>query len=164
MSTGAATIFGATGGVMEAALRTVYEIVTGQKLDSPDFKNVRGLDGIKEAEVDLKGLKVKLAIANGLANARKLLEDVAAGKSPYHFIEIMCCPGGCLGGGGQPINLHEDVKQKRMAAIYREDERLEYRKSHENPAVQLLYKEFLEKPLGEKSHHLLHTKYVERNK
>ena len=161
-STGAAVIFGATGGVMEAALRTAYEVVTKKTLDKLDFTDVRGLEGIKTAEVDLNGLKVRVAVANGLGNARKLLEEVQAGKSPYHFIEIMCCPGGCLGGGGQPIPTNMEVKKKRAEAIYREDAGKPIRKSHENPAVQAIYKEFLGAPLGEKSHHLLHTTYTKR--
>ncbi|MFA6356821.1 MAG: NADH-dependent [FeFe] hydrogenase, group A6 [Candidatus Omnitrophota bacterium] len=161
-STGAAVIFGATGGVMEAALRTAYEVVTKKTLDKLDFMDVRGLEGIKTAEVDLNGLKVRVAVANGLGNARKLLEEVQAGKSPYHFIEIMCCPGGCLGGGGQPIPTNMEVKKKRAEAIYREDAGKPIRKSHENPAVQAIYKEFLGAPLGEKSHHLLHTTYTKR--
>ncbi len=161
-STGAAVIFGATGGVMEAALRTAYEVVTKKTLDKLDFKDVRGLEGIKTAEVDLDGLKVRVAVANGLGNARKLLEEVQAGKSPYHFIEIMCCPGGCLGGGGQPIPTNMEVKKKRAEAIYKEDAGKPIRKSHENPSVQAIYKEFLGEPLGEKSHHLLHTTYTKR--
>jgi len=161
-STGAAVIFGATGGVMEAALRTAYEVVTKKTLEKLDFKDVRGLEGIKTAEVDLDGLKVKVAVASGLANARKLLEEVQAGKSPYHFIEIMCCPGGCLGGGGQPIPTNTEVRQKRAEAIYREDAGKPIRKSHENPSVTAIYKEFLVEPLGEKSHHLLHTTYTAR--
>ena len=161
-STGAAVIFGATGGVMEAALRTAYEVVTKKTLDKLDFMDVRGLEGIKTAEVDLNGLKVRVAVANGLGNARKLLEEVQAGKSPYHFIEIMCCPGGCLGGGGQPIPTNMEVKKKRAEAIYREDAGKPIRKSHENPAVQAIYKEFLGAPLSEKSHHLLHTTYTKR--
>jgi iron-only hydrogenase group A len=163
-STGAAVIFGATGGVMEAALRTAYEVLTKKTLDKLDFENVRGLEGIKSAEVDVDGLKVKVAIANGLSNARVLLEEVQAGKSPYHFIEIMCCPGGCLGGGGQPIPTNKEVRLKRMQAIYREDKGKKLRKSHENPDVQALYKDFLVEPLGEKSHHLLHTHYCKRDK
>jgi len=161
-STGAAVIFGATGGVMEAALRTVYEVVTKKTLDKLNFMDVRGLDGIKTAEVDLNGLNVRVAVANGLGNARKLLDEVQAGKSPYHFIEIMCCPGGCLGGGGQPITTNMEVKKKRAEAIYKEDAGKPIRKSHENPSIQAIYKEFLGEPLGEKSHHLLHTTYTKR--
>lgn len=162
ISTGAAVIFGASGGVMEAALRTVYEVVTGQELKDFDFKDVRGLTGIKEATVDLAGTKVKIAVANGLANAKALLEKIKAGKCDYHFIEIMCCPGGCIGGGGQPFGTTMAIKERRMAATYEIDRGLQLRKSHENPAVKTLYKEFLKKPLGHKSHELLHTDYKNR--
>ena len=162
ISTGAAVIFGASGGVMEAALRTVYEVVTGQELKDVDFKEVRGLTGIKEATVDLAGTKVKIAVANGLANAKVLLEKIKAGQCAYHFIEIMCCPGGCIGGGGQPLGTTVAIKEKRLEATYDIDRGLKLRKSHENPAVKTLYEEFLEKPLGHKSHELLHTVYSKR--
>jgi iron only hydrogenase large subunit-like protein len=162
ISTGAAVIFGATGGVMEAALRTAYEVLTGKQLEKLDFIQLRGLEGIKEAAIDIEGVKLKVAVANSLSCARKLLEEVKIGKSPYAFIEIMTCPGGCLGGAGQPISTDPAVKLKRMEAIYREDKNKAIRKSHENPAVQALYQEFLGQPLGEKSHHLLHTHYVQR--
>jgi len=162
LSTGAAVIFGATGGVMEAALRTVYEVVTGETLESLDFKMVRGLEGIKEAEVDLAGTIVKVAVAHSLSNARKVMELIKDGKAEYAFIEIMCCPGGCIGGGGQPLGGTDELRLKRIDAIYRADKGLPLRKSHENPAVTQLYEEFLEKPLGEKSHHLLHTHYHSR--
>lgn len=158
-STGAAVIFGATGGVMEAALRTAYEVLTEKKLEKLDFMDLRGLAGVKEAEVEINAMKIKVAVANSLSNARILMEEVKQGKSPYTFIEIMTCPGGCLGGGGQPIPTDSQIKEKRMEAIYREDKNKPIRKSHENPAVQELYKEFLGKPLGEQSHHLLHTRY-----
>lgn len=164
ISTGAGVIFGASGGVMEAALRTVYEVVTKEALPSVDFKAVRGLEGIKEAEVDLKGTKVKVAVANGLSNARKLMDLIKEGKADYHFIEIMCCPGGCIGGGGQPIPTTNAIRQERIKAIYEADAGLPLRKSHENPAVKTLYEEFLKEPLGEKSHHLLHTHYTKRGK
>lgn len=164
MSTGAALIFGATGGVMEAALRTVYEVVTGETLPKLDFCDVRGFEGIKEAEVDMKGTKVRVAVASGLGNARKVMDAIKAGQSKWDFIEIMACPGGCIAGGGQPIPATAEVKQKRMEAIYRADRDMPVRKSHENPAIQQLYKEFLGKPLGEKSHHLLHTHYTARGK
>lgn len=164
ITTGAGVIFGASGGVMEAALRTVYEVVTKETLPSVDFTAVRGLEGIKEAEIDLKGTKVKVAVANGLGNARKLMELIKAGKADYHFIEIMCCPGGCIGGGGQPIPTTNAIRKKRMEAIYKADAGLPLRKSHENPAIKTLYEEFLGKPLGEKSHQLLHTHYTKRGK
>ncbi|MCX7927803.1 MAG: NADH-dependent [FeFe] hydrogenase, group A6 [Candidatus Omnitrophica bacterium] len=163
ISTGAAVVFGATGGVMEAALRTAYEVLTNQPLSDVEFKQVRGLEGIKTAELDLNGLLLKVAVANSLSNARVLLEEVQNGKSPYTFIEIMTCPGGCLGGGGQPIPTDTQTRQKRMEAIYEEDRSKSVRKSHENPAIKQIYQEFLGKPLSELSHQLLHTHYHERN-
>jgi NADH-quinone oxidoreductase subunit G/NADP-reducing hydrogenase subunit HndD len=162
VSTGAGTIFGATGGVMEAALRTAYEVMTGRQLKDVEFLSVRGMKGIKEAEIDLDGRKIKVAVAHTLKNARFLLEQIRAGISPYTFVEIMTCPGGCLGGGGQPIPTNSEIREKRAASIYREDERKQIRKSHENPEIQYLYEHFLEKPLSDISHHLLHTHYVER--
>jgi iron-only hydrogenase group A len=159
ISTGAGVIFGSTGGVMEAALRTAYEVVTGKTLEKLDFEAVRGLQGIKTAEVDLAGTTLKVAVSNSLVNARVLLEEVEAGSSPYAFIEIMTCPGGCLGGGGQPMPTTPEVRRKRMEAIYREDLNMPIRKSHENPAVKALYSEFLGSPLSEKAHELLHTHY-----
>jgi len=164
ISTGAAVIFGASGGVMEAAIRTVHKVVTGEEIEGVDFKAVRGLEGIKEAEVNLNGTTVKVAVVNSLRNARKLLEQIKKGEKDYAFIEVMCCPGGCIGGGGQPYSLDPDIKSKRMAAIYQADKGLPKRRSHENPAVQELYREYLIKPLGEKSHHLLHTHYTSRKK
>ena len=161
-STGAATIFANTGGVMEAALRTVYEVVTKSTLPSIDFEQVRGMEGIKAATVKVGDLDVKVAIGHGLANAAKIMDEIKAGASPYHFIEIMCCPGGCIGGGGQPIPTTWEIRKKRAMAIYEEDRRLPKRKSHENPFIDKIYKEFLEEPLGEKSHHLLHTTYTKR--
>lgn len=161
-STGAAVIFGATGGVMEAALRTAYEVVTGKTLADINFKVVRGMDGIKEAEVDMNGTKVKVAVAHTLANARKLFEQIEKGQSPYAFIEVMTCPGGCLGGGGQPIPTTWEIRKKRAESIYREDANKPIRKSHENPQIDTLYKDFLKAPLGELSHHLLHTTYTKR--
>jgi NADH-quinone oxidoreductase subunit G len=162
--TGAAVIFGATGGVMEAALRTVYEVVTGNTLEDVNFTFARGMEGIKEAEIDLNGIKVKVAIAHGLSNARKLMDQVRAGASPYHFIEIMACPGGCIGGGGQPITKSNEKRAERIEGIYKEDAGLPLRKSHENPEVKQIYEEFLKEPLGHKSHELLHTHYTAKNK
>jgi NADP-reducing hydrogenase subunit HndD len=159
ISTGAAVIFGATGGVMEAALRTVAEVVTGKELECIDFHNVRGLTGIKEASVQVGDLTVKVAVAHTLANARLILDKIRKGEADYHFIEIMACPGGCIGGGGQPISTCADVRQKRIDAIYECDQSSSLRKSHLNPAVKELYETWLGKPLGEKSHHLLHTHY-----
>ena len=175
-SSGAAVIFGASGGVMEAALRTAYEIVTGKEVpfDNLNIMPVRGMEGVKEASVKiegcvdewkfLEGAELKLAIAHGLTNAKKVMSAVRDGKADYHFIEIMACPGGCLGGGGQPIPTSIDIRQKRSEAIYAEDEGLPVRKSHENPEVQQLYKDFLGEPLGHKSHELLHTHYKPRKR
>ncbi|MPQ47837.1 2Fe-2S iron-sulfur cluster binding domain-containing protein [Marinifilum sp. N1E240] len=173
-SSGAGVIFGATGGVMEAALRTAYEIVTGREVpfENLDILPVRGLDGVKEAIIPiegtveewrfLEGAELKCAITNGLENAHKLMEDIKAGDRFYHFIEIMACPGGCLGGGGQPYPVDDAVRLKRMEALYAEDGDLPIRKSHENPEIVKIYKEFLEEPLSHKSHKLLHTSYVKR--
>jgi len=161
-STGAAVIFGATGGVMEAALRTVYEVVTGKTLDNVEFKDVRGLEGIKEAEVDLAGTKVKVAVANGIKNARIVCEKIKEGKCDYAFIEVMACPGGCISGGGQPFGTTNEIREARIKSTYQIDEDSPIRKSHENPEIKEIYKEFLKKPLGEKSHHLLHTTYTAR--
>lgn len=165
IGTGAAVIFGNTGGVMEAALRTAYEVLTGKELPSLDFMPARGLEGIKEAEVDIDGTVVKIAVAHSLSNAKIIMDMIDKGECPYAFIEVMACPGGCIGGGGQPINTTMATKAKRMDAIYKIDkEKLEYRKSHDNPGVKALYEEYLEKPLGHKSHKLLHTHYKAKNK
>ncbi len=173
-STGAAVIFGATGGVMEAALRTAYEIVTGREVPFTNLNitPVRGMDGVKEASIKiegcldawkfLEGAELKVAIGHGLVNANRLMKQVREGKSPYHFIEIMACPGGCLGGGGQPIPTSLEIREKRMKAIYAEDANMVFRKSHDNPDVIAIYNEFLEKPNSHKSHELLHTHYTER--
>jgi iron-only hydrogenase group A len=172
LSSGAADIFANTGGVMEAALRTAYEIVTGRELpvDNLHVKAIAGLGGVKEAALTitgakkewsfLEGVEVRVAVSHGLGNTRRLLEHIKANGSPYHFVEVMTCPGGCIGGGGQPRFTDDGVRLKRIAAIYSEDESKKMRKSHENPDVQTLYKEFLGAPLGEKSHHLLHTHYA----
>ncbi|MDW7658894.1 MAG: NADH-dependent [FeFe] hydrogenase, group A6 [Bacillota bacterium] len=164
LTTGAGVIFGSTGGVMEAALRTVYEKVTGKTLQSLDFHGVRGLAGIKEAEVDLNGLVAKVAVTHTLSNAAIVLDKIRDGTSQYHFIEVMCCPGGCIGGGGQPYHTTNDLRLKRIAAIYQADRQMPLRKSHQNPAVLKLYENYLEKPLSEKSHHLLHTTYQNRSR
>lgn len=164
-STGASVIFGTTGGVMEAALRSVYEIFTGNQLERVDFEMVRGMEGLRKATIDINGFALKVGIAHGLGNARRLLEEIQAGKSEYHIIEIMACPGGCIGGGGQPLHHGKsEVLLARAAAIYDEDRKKSIRKSHENPYIQLLYEEYLGKPLGEKSHHLLHTHYFNKSK
>jgi NADP-reducing hydrogenase subunit HndD len=151
--------------VIEAAVRTAYEVHTGKKLPKVDFTELRGMEGILSATIDFDGLPINIGIAHGLGNARKLLEDIRAGKSTFHAIEIMACPGGCIGGGGQPLH-HGDssILKARQMAIYREDAGKPIRKSHENPFIVELYKEFLGKPLGEKSHHLLHTTYFDRSK
>ena len=156
---GAGAIFGTTGGVMEAALRTVCEKATGKELPSLDFLSVRGMEGIKEATVDLGSRKVRVAVAHTLKNAKIIMEDVKAGKSPYDFIEIMACPGGCQGGGGQPLNTTNARRQERMKALYEIDRNLPVRKSHENPEIIKIYKEFLGAPLVGKAHELLHTHY-----
>jgi NADP-reducing hydrogenase subunit HndD len=163
-STGAGVIFGTTGGVIEAAVRTAYEVHTKKKLPKVDFEELRGLEGIRHAEVDFDGLKLNIGIAHGLGNARKLLEDIKSGKSHFHAIEIMACPGGCIGGGGQPLHHGNlEILKKRQKAIYAEDSGKHIRKSHENQFIIELYKEYLGEPLGEKSHHLLHTAYFDRS-
>ncbi len=175
-SSGAAVIFGATGGVMEAALRTAYEIVTGREVpfENLNILPVRGLEGVREASVTiegcvpdwsfLEGATLKLAVAHGLTNAKKVMQAVKDGKADYHFIEVMACPGGCLGGGGQPIPTSPAIREKRMEAIYAEDEGLPIRKSHDNPEIAQIYKEFLGEPLGHRSHELLHTHYKPRKR
>lgn len=173
-STGAAVIFGSTGGVMEAALRTAYEIVTGREVPftNLNIKPVRGMEGVKEASIVIKdvkpewsfleGVQLNVAIAHGLVNAKELMQKIREGKANYHFIEVMACPGGCLGGGGQPIPTTMEIRKKRAEAIYSEDEHMTLRKSHENPEVTEIYKQFLHEPLGHKSHTLLHTHYHKR--
>ncbi len=164
-STGAAVIFGASGGVLEAALRTAYEWLTGKTLEKVEFGALRGLSGIKEATVKVGDLDVKVAVASGLGNARRLLEDIRAGKAQYHAIEIMACPGGCIDGGGQPYHHgHIETLEKRMRALFNEDRSKTLRKSHENPAIKKLYEEFLGEPHGKLAKKLLHTKYVKRPK
>ncbi|GAB6189735.1 NADH-dependent [FeFe] hydrogenase, group A6 [Marinitoga arctica] len=163
ISTGAGAIFGASGGVMEAALRTAYEILTGRELEKLDFTSVRGLKMVKEASVEINGKIIKVAVVNTLGAARKVLEKMRNGELQYHFIEFMACPGGCIGGGGQPIPTNEEVLLKRMESIYEIDYEAKLRKSHENPAVKELYKEFLGEPNSEVAHHYLHTHYVARN-
>ncbi|MDC0584252.1 NADH-dependent [FeFe] hydrogenase, group A6 [Bacteroidales bacterium] len=164
-STGAGVIFGATGGVIEAATRTAYELFTGKTLEKVDFEALRGMKGIRSASVDFDGTEIKIGIAHGLGNARELLESVQKGEADFHAIEVMACPGGCIGGGGQPLH-HGDqsILQARTKAIYDEDAGKPIRKSHENPYIQKLYEEFLGKPCGEKSHELLHTHYFDRSK
>ena len=168
-ATGAAVIFGSTGGVMEAALRTAAEVVTGKELQKLDFEAVRGKQGIKKATVKVGDIDLKVAVASGLGNAQKIMEEIESGKADYHFVEIMACPGGCVMGGGQPICSSKtratvDVRAKRAGALYTADEKSTIRKSHENPVIKKLYDEFLEKPGSHVSHKLLHTEYVERQK
>jgi len=175
-STGAGVIFGATGGVMEAALRTAYELVTGREVpfENLNITPVRGVEGMRVASVKiektlkewsfLEGVELKCAIAHGLANAKTLMDDVKSGKANYHFIEFMACPGGCLGGGGQPLPTSPEIRAKRAAAIYAEDAGMPLRKSHLNPEVVKIYQDFLVKPCGEVSHKLLHTKYTPRKR
>nr|ADK77883.1 hydrogenase [Chlorella sp. DT] len=174
--TGGALLFGTTGGVMEAALRTVYEVVTQKPMGRVDFEEVRGLEGIKEAEITLKpgddspfkafagadgqGITLKIAVANGLGNAKKLIKSLSEGKAKYDFIEVMACPGGCIGGGGQPRSTDKQILQKRQQAMYNLDERSAIRRSHENPFIQALYDKFLGAPNSHKAHDLLHTHYV----
>jgi NADH-quinone oxidoreductase subunit G/[NiFe] hydrogenase diaphorase moiety small subunit/NADP-reducing hydrogenase subunit HndD len=175
-STGAGVIFGATGGVMEAALRTAYELVTGREVpfENLNITAVRGIEGVREAIIKIEapldewnfldGVELRCAVAHGLVNARKVMEAVKNGTSNYHFIEVMACPGGCLGGGGQPIPTSPEIREKRTEAIYAEDSGMPLRKSHENPEVLKIYQDFLGEPLGAKSHHLLHTKYIARDR
>ncbi|MDR1464931.1 MAG: [FeFe] hydrogenase, group A [Oscillospiraceae bacterium] len=168
-ATGAAVIFGATGGVMEAALRTAAETITGEPLSSVDFTEVRGTEGIKEASYQVGGLTVKVAVASGTQNAKVIMDKIRAGEADYHFVEIMGCPGGCVNGGGQPIqhavvrNFH-DLKTLRAQSLYEADKTLPLRKSHESPAIKMIYSEFLGEPGSHKAHDLLHTSYVSRPK
>ena len=164
-STGASVIFGATGGVIEAACRTAYELYTGRKLDRIEFSELRGIEGVRSATIDFDGLPVNIGIAHGLGNARKLLEEVRSGKSRYHAIEVMACPGGCIGGGGQPLHHgNSGIIRSRAAALYSEDRNKPVRKSHENPFIIKLYNEFLGEPGSEISHLLLHTQYFNKQK
>ena len=168
-ATGAGAIFGVTGGVMEAALRTAQDILTGEDLQKIDFKQVRGTEGIKRAEVEIAGKNINLVSASGLSNARKILEEIKQGKADYQFVEIMACPGGCIMGGGQPIKdsktqAEVDIKKLRGEALYSIDEKSKIRKSHENPILKTIYADYLEEPGGEKAHKLLHTHYYKREK
>jgi len=161
-TSGAGVIFGATGGVMEAALRTVYEVVNEKPLDDVNFTNIRGLEGIKEAEVNLGGQTVKVAVSHTLGNAKKIVEQIINKTSPYSFIEIMSCPGGCIGGGGQPYGTTNKEREERINATYQVDGEMVYRKSHENPSINALYEDFLDAPLSAKAHDLLHTTYCNK--
>lgn len=165
--TGAGVIFGATGGVMEAALRTAYFLLNGKNLKKVDFEDLRGLNGVKEAEVQIDGKKIRVAIAHGLSNVEYVLNKVREAKKnnqelPYHFIEVMACAGGCVGGGGQPYGVTDELRKKRAEGLYQDDRDCQLRFSHENPYIKKLYEEYLGKPLGEKSEHLLHTHYKAR--
>ncbi|MCL2805595.1 MAG: NADH-dependent [FeFe] hydrogenase, group A6 [Treponema sp.] len=166
--TGAGTIFGVTGGVMEAAVRSAYYLVTKKELPDVNFKPARGLEGVKEGEVDFgNGMKIKIAVAHQMGNIAAVLEKIRAAKAagkepPYHFIEVMACRGGCIAGGGQPYGCTDDVRKQRTAGIYNDDEKSQYRCSHQNPFINQVYKEFLGEPGGHKAHELLHTKYIER--
>ncbi|HQO37209.1 MAG TPA: NADH-dependent [FeFe] hydrogenase, group A6 [Candidatus Omnitrophota bacterium] len=164
---GAGVIFGATGGVMEAALRSAYNFVTGKELGKVEFENVRGLTGVKESEVDVDGKKIKIAVAHGLGNVEYVLGKIRQAKAqgkemPYHFVEVMACPGGCVGGGGQPYMVTDELRIKRAEGLYQDDTDKQIRCSHQNPYIKRLYEEFLEKPLSEKSEKLLHTHYKGR--
>jgi iron only hydrogenase large subunit-like protein len=167
-STGAGVIFGTTGGVMEAALRTVADILTGQDIKEIEYAPVRGMEGIKEATVNINGMDIKVAVAHGTGNAAKLLNRIKGGEVNYHFIEVMGCAGGCINGGGQPIIMDKEkteaVKQIRAQGLYSIDRGRKLRKSHENPEVKKLYEEYLEKPNSHKAHHILHTKYTKRSR
>ncbi len=165
--TGAGTIFGVTGGVMEAAIRSAYFLITKEELADVNVKAVRGMEGVKAGEVDIKGTKVKVAVAHGMANVKSVLDEVREAREkglepPYHFIEVMACRGGCIAGGGQPYGTEDDVREKRIAGLYTDDEKSEIRCSHNNPEITQIYKDFLGTPLSEKSHHLLHTHYTPR--
>lgn len=161
LGSGAGQIFGSTGGVMEAALRTVSEVVTGKPLQKLEFEAVRGLDSVRESELTLNGQTLKVAIVHGLSNVKPLLEQIQEGTSPYHFIEVMACEGGCIGGGGNEPKTMKKVRE-RQRAIYEEDKKLPLRKSHENPYVKALYEDYLKEPLSAEAHRLLHTKYYSR--
>lgn len=169
VSTGAAVIFGATGGVMEAALRTAADLLEGKRVESIEYKEIRGTEGIKEAVYKVAGMDVKIAVVSGLDNANEILKKVRAGEADYHFIEVMCCPGGCVNGGGQPIRSAADrnfydIKKLRAKALYDQDASMPLRKSHDSPIVQKCYEEFLGTPGGHKAHEILHTSYVKRSK
>jgi NADH-quinone oxidoreductase subunit G len=171
--TGAGTIFGATGGVMEAAVRSAYYLVTKKELPDVNFKPARGLEGVKEAEVDFGvtvgggGSKIRIAIAHQMGNIAAVLDKIRAARdagqeTPYHFVEVMACRGGCIGGGGQPYGCTDDIRKQRTEGLYIDDEKSQYRCSHQNPYIDQVYKEFLKEPNGHKAHELLHTTYTER--
>ena len=161
-ATGAGLMFGVTGGMMEAALRTVASVLDPQTEPRMEYSVLRGTGGIKRGSVLIGDKEIKLAAAHGLANARQVLEGIRSGKEDIHFLEVMACPGGCIGGGGQPLPTDEETRRRRIEAMYAEDRGLPIRQSHKNPAIRTVYEEFLGEPCGEKSHHLLHTKYSAR--
>jgi NADH-quinone oxidoreductase subunit G/NADP-reducing hydrogenase subunit HndD len=164
ISTGAGVLFAASGGVMEAALRTAVERITGQELAKLDFEIVRGEAGIRCAGIDIDGLNLKVAVVHEIRNAKKILEEIKQGKSEYHFVEVMACPNGCIGGGGQPLPADQEIRNARIKGVLSRDKGMSLRKSHDNPVIKKLYKEFLEKPGSEKAEKLLHTKYTNRKK
>jgi NADH-quinone oxidoreductase subunit G len=164
---GAGTIFGATGGVMEAALRTAHYLLTGDELEDVNFTNVRGLEGVKEAEVEVAGKKVRIAVAHWMSNIEVVLDRIRAtrdkgGEPRYHFIEVMACRGGCVGGGGQPYGATDEIRKLRAAGLYADDQKSKKRCSHENPAIKQIYMDFLGEPLSPKAHKYLHTNYYPR--
>ena len=164
---GAGTIFGVTGGVMEAAVRTAYKLVTDNELDDVNVTAVRGMEGVKKGSVDFDGTEIKVAVAHGMANVKSIMDEIRVANEkglepPYHFIEVMACRGGCIAGGGQPYGTEDDIRDKRIAGIYSDDEKSVIRRSHENPEIVKIYKDFLDKPLSHKAHDLLHTTYQER--
>ncbi len=161
-STGAAAIFGTSGGVMEAALRTAYFKLSGKELDNLEFEIVRGESGIKEASININGLQLNVAVVNGIGNVKPVIDDIKAGKSKYHFVEVMACPGGCINGGGQPIHQKPEKIRKRIKALYQIDAEMQKRRSHENESVKILYKEFFGEPNSHKAHEILHTEYFNR--
>ncbi len=163
-STGAAAIFGTSGGVMEAALRTAYWKLTGKDLDKLEFEEIRGMDGVKEATVNINGMDINIAVVNGIGNVKQIVEEVASGKSKHHFIEVMACPGGCINGGGQPIHQKPEKVMKRVKVLYQIDENAKHRRSYENESVKTLYREFFGEPNSHKAHEILHTEYFDKKK
>ena len=163
-STGAAAIFGTSGGVMEAALRTAYYKITGNELENLEFQDIRGLKEIKETTVKAGELTLNIAVVNGIGNVGHILDDIASGNSKYHFIEVMTCPGGCINGGGQPIHNNPEKVQKRVKALYDIDSKSARRASHHNESVNSVYKEFFGEPNSHLAHKVLHTSYVDRVK
>ena len=165
--TGAGTIFGVTGGVMEAAVRTAYNLVTGKELDKVEVESVRGLETVKKGTVDMDGVSVNVAVVHGMANAKELLDEIRGAKKsgkkvPYDFIEVMACRGGCIAGGGQPIGTDDEVRTMRSNGLYTDDEKCTLRRSHENPSIKKIYSDYLEKPLSHKAHELLHATFSEK--